>query len=123
MPRYDYWRRRGKPLHCHPFWRKKFEARSPGALFVALSRGKSAGGEDVDPDFAWHPNVLINEDRLCQKVRTETTKASVNEIKRIDTITENTKRAYPHLFKKYQFPPYEFPIQKDEAVNYTYLLH
>uniref|UniRef100_K1R3P6 IQ motif and SEC7 domain-containing protein 2 n=1 Tax=Magallana gigas TaxID=29159 RepID=K1R3P6_MAGGI len=46
---------------------KKFEARNPGALFVALSRAKSAGGEDEDPDFAWHPHVLINEDRLCQK--------------------------------------------------------
>lgn len=92
---------------------KKFEARNPGALFVALSRAKSAGGEDEDPDFAWHPHVLINEDRLCQKVCTETTKARTNEIKRIETITENTKRAYPHLFKKYQFPPYEFPIQEE----------
>ena len=29
-----------------------FEAKNPGALFVALSRAKSAGGEGVDPDFA-----------------------------------------------------------------------
>ena len=36
-----------------------FEARNPGALFVALSRAKSAGGEGRDPDFAFHEDVLI----------------------------------------------------------------
>ena len=44
---------------------KAFESRSPGALFVALSRAKSAGDSKNDPDFAWHSSVLVNEDRLC----------------------------------------------------------
>ena len=34
----------------HP-GKHNFEANNPGALFVALSRVKSAGGEGVDPDF------------------------------------------------------------------------
>jgi hypothetical protein len=41
-----------------------FESKNPGALFVALSRAKSAGGNGEDPDLAWHPNVLVNEERL-----------------------------------------------------------
>ena len=36
-----------------------FEARNPGAIFVALSGAKSAGGEGRDPDFAFHEDVLI----------------------------------------------------------------
>ena len=41
-----------------------FEAKNPGALFVALSRAKSACGEGRDPDFAFHEDVLINDDRF-----------------------------------------------------------
>lgn len=39
---------------------RKFESINSGALFVALSRAKTAGvpGED-----AWHPTVSINEDK------------------------------------------------------------
>ncbi|XP_053391813.1 uncharacterized protein LOC128554571, partial [Mercenaria mercenaria] len=37
---------------------RQFESRNPGALFVALSRAKSAGNETTVPDFAWHPSVL-----------------------------------------------------------------
>ena len=51
-----------------------FEAKNPGALFVVLSRAKSAGGEDVDPDFAFHEDVLINDDRF-KPVDTPTTRA------------------------------------------------
>ncbi|XP_077977441.1 uncharacterized protein LOC144433002 [Glandiceps talaboti] len=44
---------------------KQFELRNPGAMFVSLSRAKPAGSFYHDPDFAWNPSVLVNEDRLC----------------------------------------------------------
>ena len=59
-----------------------FEARNPGALFVALSRAKSAGGEGRDPDFAFHEDVLINNDRF-RPVDTPTTRARAVEIERL----------------------------------------
>ena len=54
--------------------------KNPGALFVALSRAKTAGGPEKDSDFAWHPSVSVNEDRLCHVVRTATTFARRTEI-------------------------------------------
>ena len=59
-----------------------FEAKNPGALFVALSRAKSAGGEDTDPDFAFHEDVLINDDRF-KPVNTPTTRARAVEMERL----------------------------------------
>ena len=44
---------------------QSFESRNPGALFVALSRAKCSGNDTNDPDFAWHPSILVNEDRIC----------------------------------------------------------
>jgi hypothetical protein len=41
---------------------KAFESRNPGALFLALSRAKSSGTKNRDPDFAWHPDILVNEE-------------------------------------------------------------
>ncbi|XP_061185108.1 uncharacterized protein LOC133193154 [Saccostrea echinata] len=82
---------------------KTFESRNPGALFVALSRAKSAGGDEEDPDFAWHPHVLVNEDRLCLKVCTDTTKARTKEIDRIQMLTDTTKITYSHLLQKIHF--------------------
>ena len=76
---------------------KKFESRNPGALFVALSRAKNAGNEIQDPDFAWHPSILINEDRICHVVKTPTTKARDSEIKRIQDVTEQTQENFKHL--------------------------
>lgn len=61
----------------HPGTRN-FESRNPGALFVAISRAKRTGMNSGDPDFAWHPSVLVNEDRLCHQVVTATTKARVH---------------------------------------------
>ena len=55
-----------------------FEARNPGAIFVALSGAKSAGGEGRDPDFAFHEDVLINNDRF-RPVDTPTTRARAME--------------------------------------------
>ena len=71
---------------------RKFESLNPGALFVALSRAKTAGSATEDPDFAWHPSVLVNEDRICYTVNTNTTRARTKEIQRIlqmSTATEN----------------------------------
>ena len=42
----------------------EFEAKNPGTLFVALSRANSASGRGSDPDFAFHEDVLLNDDRL-----------------------------------------------------------
>ena len=42
----------------------EFEAKNLGALFVALSRAKSASGRGSDPDFAFHEDVLLNDDKL-----------------------------------------------------------
>jgi hypothetical protein len=55
---------------------RTFESIYPGALCVALSRVKTAGGAGEDPDFSWHPSILINEDRLCHKPNTPTTNES-----------------------------------------------
>ena len=62
-----------------------FEARNPGALFVALSRAKSAGAEGRDPDFAFHEDVLINNDRF-RPVDTPTTRAREMEIERLHVL-------------------------------------
>ena len=60
----------------------KFEAKNPGALFVALSRAKSASGRGSDLDFAFHEDVLFNDDRL-KPVNTPTTRARQTEIQRL----------------------------------------
>ena len=52
---------------------KYFESRNPGALFIALSIAKTADGEYSD--FAWHPDVLVNEDCFCHRANTPITKA------------------------------------------------
>ncbi len=74
-----------------------FESRNPGALFVALSRAKTSGGLHQDPDFAWHPNVLINQDRICHSVATATVKAREKEITRISTLCAETLHKQQHL--------------------------
>lgn len=76
---------------------RAFESRNPGALFVALSRAKSTGRDNSDPDFAWHPSILINEDRVCHKVSTPTTLAREQEIRRIENIAKQTTKAYENL--------------------------
>ncbi|XP_028513165.1 uncharacterized protein LOC110233251 [Exaiptasia diaphana] len=79
-----------------------FEAKNPGALFVALSRAKSAGGPDRDPDFAFHQDVLINEDRF-REVNTPTTRSRAAEIERLRRLSvecrgrESLARAYEEL--------------------------
>ena len=68
-----------------------FEARNPGALFVALSRAKSAGGEGRDPDFAFHEDVLINNDRF-RPVDTPTTRARAVEIERLHVLATQCRQ-------------------------------
>ena len=70
---------------------KSFESRNPGALYVALSRAKTAGSAKHDPDFCWNPNILVNEDRLCHKVDTPTTRARDKEIKHFKTLQQRTR--------------------------------
>ena len=76
---------------------KMFESRTPGALFVALSRAKSAGETSSEPDFAWHPSLLLNEDRICHVVNTPTTKARGSEIRRIEDLDTSTRTKYGSL--------------------------
>ncbi|KAK3093512.1 hypothetical protein FSP39_016633 [Pinctada imbricata] len=77
---------------------RSFESRNPGALFVALSRAKATGAlPEPLPDFAWHPTVLVNQDRLCFQVKTKTTKARSDEINRIETLCYSTKEEFEFL--------------------------
>ena len=68
-----------------------FEAKNPGALFVALSRAKSAGGEGVDPDFAFHEDVLINDDRF-KPADTPTSRARAVEMERLHVLVGQCQR-------------------------------
>ena len=76
---------------------RKFESINPGTLFVALSRAKTAGGAGEDPDFAWHPSILINEDRLCHKPNTPTTRSRFTEIERIKHLAAETKTKFQNI--------------------------
>ena len=67
------------------------EATNPGALFVALSRAKSAGGEGRDPDFAFHEDVLINNDRF-RPVDTPTIRARAVEIERLHVLATQCRQ-------------------------------
>ena len=75
----------------------QLEPRNPGALFVALSRAKSAGGPNFLPDFVWHPSVLVYPDRLCHFVRRKKTIARSAEIYRISQLAQCTKVSFSHL--------------------------
>ena len=80
----------------HPGTRA-FESRNPGALFVAISKAKSTGKNNTDPDFAWHPSFLANADRICHKVHTPTTIAREKEIKRIEIMAKETAKNFKQL--------------------------
>ena len=68
-------------LVTHPE-KYEFEAKNPSTLFVALSRAKSASGRGSDPDFAFHEDVLLNDDKL-KLVNTPTTQARQTEMQRL----------------------------------------
>ena len=69
----------------------RFEARNSGVLFVGLLRAKSAGGEGRDPDFAFHEDVLINNDRF-RPVDTPTTRARAVEIERLHVLATQSRQ-------------------------------
>ena len=81
-----------------------FEAKNPGALFVALSRAKSAGGEGMDPDFAFHEDVLINNDRL-KPVDTPTTRARAVEMQRLHLLASSCQQeeALAPVYREHTF--------------------
>ena len=66
-----------------------FEAKNPGALYVAMSQAKSAGGESTDPDFAFHEEFLINDDRF-KPVHTPTTHARAVEMERLRVLASQS---------------------------------
>ena len=79
---------------------KKQESQTPGALYVALSRAKTAGTETEDPGFAFHSHVLLNDDRVCHVVNTVTTRGRNAEVKRLHNLAVVTRekencRAWP----------------------------
>ena len=69
----------------------EFEAKNPGTLFVALSRAKSASGRGSDPDFAFHEDVLLNDDRL-KLVNTPTTQARQTEMQGLRLLANQYKK-------------------------------
>ena len=58
---------------------------------MALLRAKSAGGEGRDPDFAFHEDVLINNDRI-RPVDTPTTRAREVEIERVHVLATQCRQ-------------------------------
>ena len=77
----------GQPFRyivTHP-GKHDFEAKNPGTFFVALSRAKSAGGDGMDPDFAFLEEVLVDDDRL-KPVNTPTARARAVEMERLHTL-------------------------------------
>lgn len=83
---------------------RQFESRNPGALFVALSRAKSTGTSNEKlPDFAWHPSVFINHDRLGHVVKTKTTDSCTREILRLQNLANKTKEEFDFLFSNNEY--------------------
>ena len=82
---------------------RAFESRNPGALFVALSRAKTAGNLSTEPDFIWHPSIMVNEDRLCHKVTANRVIARDKEIARIAKLSLDTKIEHNRLINKHAF--------------------
>ena len=76
-------------LVTHPE-KYEFEAKNPSTLFVALSRAKSASGRGSDPDFAFHEDVLLNDDRL-KLVNTPTTQARQTEMQGLRLLANQFK--------------------------------
>ena len=72
----------------------QFESRNPGTLFVALSRAQTADRTEEYPDFLWNPHMLVNEDRLCHRVDTPTTRALNQELVRLEFLSEKTEAVF-----------------------------
>ena len=57
---------------------------------MALSRAESASGRGSDPDFAFHEDVLLIDDRL-KLVNTPTTQARQTEMQRLRLLANQFK--------------------------------
>ena len=57
---------------------------------MASSRAKSASGRGSDPDFAFHEDVLLNDDRL-KLVNTPTTQARQREMQGLRLLANQCK--------------------------------
>ena len=57
---------------------------------MALSRAKSASERGSDPDFAFHEDVLLNDDRL-KLVNTPTTQARQREMQGLRLLANQCK--------------------------------
>ena len=57
---------------------------------MAISRAKSASGRGSDPDFAFHEDVLLNDDRL-KLVNTPTTQARQTEMQGLRLLANQCK--------------------------------
>ena len=82
---------------------KSFESRNPGVLYVSLSRATTAGNYSQLPDFAFHPQVLLNHDRISHEPNTPLTRARKKEVSRIAAATAHTKKTFAHLIGKVPF--------------------
>ena len=71
---------------------------------MALSRAKSASGRGSDPDFAFHKDVLLNNDRL-KLVNTPTTQAGQTEMKGLRLLANQCKKmeAFSLAYKEETF--------------------
>ena len=69
-------------LVTHPE-KYEFEAKNPSTLFVALSRAKSASRRGSDPDFAFHEDVLLNDEILKLIKTPHYTQARQTEMQRL----------------------------------------
>ncbi|KAJ7387802.1 hypothetical protein OS493_001146 [Desmophyllum pertusum] len=116
MPGNDCWCWRAliRYFVIHP-GRHDFEAKNPGALFVALSRAKSSGGHGIDPDFAFHEDFLANEDRF-RAVDAATTQARAREMVRLRALTEETRNRQS-LSPAYQEETFHRLVEWEQSMN------
>ena len=91
MQRNDRWKRRAKSLYYYSYRILLILIKNKTrALYVVLSRAKTAGGHNEDPDFAFNAATLVNADHLQLKVQTPTTKARDLKVRRIYKLSNNT---------------------------------
>ena len=76
---------------------RAFESSNSGALYVAMSRANTAGGTGQYLDFAINPHILVNEEKLCHRVSTPTTKGRKAEIERLTNLTSTTMENHAQL--------------------------
>ena len=80
-----------------------FESKNPGILYVALTRAKTAGDAENLPDFAFHPSVLLNDDRVRHKPNTKMVRMRDAEVQRLHALALKTKEEFAHLDNENSF--------------------